>query len=37
VEALKELGQNRQIILLTTAPHPDKDGLNLIELESWGA
>jgi len=37
VEALKELGQNRQIILLTTASHPDKDNLNFIELESWSA
>jgi DNA repair exonuclease SbcCD ATPase subunit len=37
VETLKELGQNRQIILLTTAGYPDKDDLNLIELESRGA
>ena len=32
VEALKELGQNRQIILLTTASHPIQDNLHLIEL-----
>ncbi len=33
VETLKELGQHRQIILLTTASHPNKDNLHFIELD----
>lgn len=33
VETLKELGQHRQIILLTTASHPKKDDLHFIELD----
>lgn len=33
VETLKDLGQNRQIILLTTASYPNKDNLHFIELD----
>jgi ABC-type multidrug transport system ATPase subunit len=33
VETLKDLGQHRQIILLTTASHPNKDNLHFIELD----
>jgi len=33
VETLKELGQSRQIILLTTVSHPNNDNLHFIELD----
>ena len=33
IETLKELGQHRQIILLTTASHSSKDNLQYIELD----
>jgi DNA repair exonuclease SbcCD ATPase subunit len=33
VETLKELGRHRQILLLTTASHPNKDNLHYIELD----